>query len=188
MFKQGFYAREELLKIGFKSIGNNVKVSYNASIYGAENIVLGNDVRIDDFCLLSGKIELGNNIHIAAYSAIYGGDYGVYMDDFTCLSSRCVVYAKMDDFSGEFLTNPTVPEEYTNVTGGIVKIGRHVIIGSGSTVMPNVEIGEGVAVGSMSLIRHNLKPWGIYVGIPCKWLKGRKRSLLKLEEEYIKHR
>ena len=68
-----YYSEEELNNIGFKSIGTNVKLSKKSSIYGANEISLGNNVRIDDFCILSGKIRIGNYIHIAAYSALYGG-------------------------------------------------------------------------------------------------------------------
>jgi serine acetyltransferase len=49
-----FLSREKLMEIGFKSIGENVLLSSKASIYGPENIEIGNNVRIDDFCILSG--------------------------------------------------------------------------------------------------------------------------------------
>lgn len=49
----GFYSREQLEKIGFKSLGKNVLISDKSSIYSPENISIGNNVRIDDFCILS---------------------------------------------------------------------------------------------------------------------------------------
>ncbi len=69
-----FYSEEELSHVGFKSYGRNVLVSRKASIYGASEISLGDNVRIDDFCILSGRISFGNNIHLAAYSALWGGN------------------------------------------------------------------------------------------------------------------
>ena len=50
-----FYSKEELENIGFAEIGHNVLVSKKASIYKPELIEIGNNVRIDDFCILSGK-------------------------------------------------------------------------------------------------------------------------------------
>ena len=47
------YTREELEAIGFAQLGENVKISKKASIYGAANISIGNHVRIDDFCIIS---------------------------------------------------------------------------------------------------------------------------------------
>ena len=68
-----FLSDEELRKIGFKSLGTNVLISNKVSIYGAEFISIGDNVRIDDFCILSGKITFGNNIHIGAGSVVIGG-------------------------------------------------------------------------------------------------------------------
>lgn len=181
-----FYSDEEIRKIGFRSCGENVKISKKASIYGAENMVIGNNVRVDDFCLLSGKITFGNHIHIAAYSALFGGQTGIEMKDFSGLSSRCVVYAESDDYSGESLTNPTVPKCYSVITTGKVTLGKHVIVGTGSAILPGVTIGDGSAVGSMSLVNQSLAEWGIYVGIPCRFQKSRSTKLLNLETQLLK--
>lgn len=180
-----FYSNEELNEIGFKRLGTNVYISRRASIYSAQNIMIGDNVRIDDFCILSGNIVLGNNIHIAAYCCLFAGEYGIEMKDFSGLSSRCAVYALTDDYSGLYMTNPTIPDEYRNVTGGLVTIGRHSLIGTGSTILPGITIEDGVSVGSMSLITKDLPSWGIYVGIPCRKLKDRKKDLLQLENTYI---
>ena len=59
-----FYSDEELKKIRFKSLGENVLISKKASIYSPEKIIIGNNVRIDDFCILSGNIQIGNHVHI----------------------------------------------------------------------------------------------------------------------------
>ncbi len=177
-----FYTNEELAQLGFQSIGENVLISRKASIYGAQNMSIGSNVRIDDFCILSGKIVLGNYIHIAAYVALFGGSEGIFMEDFSGISSRCAVYAVSDDYSGNFMTNPTVPDACRNVCGGPVVLGKHALVGSGCTILPNVTIGEGTAVGSMSLINKSLEPWGLYTGIPCKRMKERSRELLKFEK------
>ncbi len=181
-----FYDYEELPLLGLKSFGKNVKISRKASIYQAGKISLGDDVRIDDFCVISGNVSLGSFIHIATHSALFGGVAGIVLEDFTTISSRCAVYALSDDYSGYAMTNPTVPDKYRNVIDGQVKIERHVIIGTGTTILPAVLIGEGAAVGAMSLVKESLEPWGIYVGIPCKMIRDRKRDLLNLETEFLK--
>jgi len=91
-----FYQQQELAELGLKSYGKNVIISRKCSIYGASNISIGNNVRIDDFCVLSGKIEIGNFVHIAAASLLFGGEHGIIMEDFSGLSSRCVIYAESD--------------------------------------------------------------------------------------------
>lgn len=182
---QGFFSREELLAIGFKSVGVDVRLSKKASIYGAKDIEVGDNVRIDDFCILSGKITIGNNVHIAAYSAIFGGTEGVFISDFANISSRVSVYSVNDDYSGETLTNPTIPNDYKNVTSAPVYIERHVIIGATSVVLPGVTLKEGSAFGSFSFIKNDSEPWSLNTGVPCKMIGRRKKELLNLEKTYL---
>ena len=183
-----FYDEKEFKGIGFKKIGHNVKISRKCSIYGSQNIIIGNNVRIDDFCILSGKIRLGNNIHVAAYSALYGGTDGIVIEDFANLSSRVTVYSVSDDYSGETMTNPTIPDKYKNVSSAPVFIGRHSIIGSNAIVLPGVTVSEGSSFGSFSFINHDSEPWSINVGIPFRKIKDRSKNLLQLEQEYLEEK
>lgn len=180
-----FYTKSELKKIGLKKMGENVLISRKASIYGAEKIVIGNNVRIDDFCILSGNIEIGDYVHIAAYVALYGGKEGIYIGDFSGISSRTCVYSESDDYSGETLTNPMIPDQYKRVNSKTVHIEKHVIVGSTSVVMPGVTLKEGSAFGCFSYINHDSEPWSINVGIPCTKVKNRKKDLLNLEKIHI---
>ena len=98
-----YYTDEELANLGIKSYGVNVKLSRYARLYSAESISIGDNVRIDDFCILSGHISLGSNIHISAYVALYGS-IGIVLEDYTGISPMSVIYSAMDDFSGDFLS------------------------------------------------------------------------------------
>lgn len=177
-----FYDKEELKSIGLKSFGRDVYISKKVSLYSPENIIIGDYVRIDDFCILSGEIKIGSFVHIAAYCALYG-KYGIEIEDYVGLSAKTIIYSASDDFSGEFLFGPTVPEEFKNVKGGKVIIKKYSIIGASCVVFPSITIGEGVAVGAMSLVKGNLESWGIYAGIPAKFIK--KRSLKLIEREKL---
>ena len=181
-----FLSENEISKIGFRSYGVNLKISRHACFYGASEMIIGDNVRIDDFCILSGHIEMGNFIHISAYSAIYGGDKGVYICDFASISSRTSIYAVNDDYSGEFLTNPTIPDKYKCVQREKVHIGKHAIIGSTSVVLPGVNIAEGSAFGSFTLINRDSEAWSVNIGIPFKKIKDRSRHLLEMEELFRK--
>jgi galactoside O-acetyltransferase len=181
-----FYTPAELSSLGLKGHGENVRISRKASIYCPERIEIGSNVRIDDFCILSGRIKLGDYIHIAAQSLLFGGESGIVMEDFSALSSRCAVYAESDDYSGDHLSNPTCPEQYRAPHGGEVVMKRHVIVGSGSTLLPGVLIGEGVAIGAMSLVIRDLPPWNICAGIPCRAIKARSRKVIALGDDLMK--
>ncbi|NJK98359.1 MAG: acyltransferase [Bacteroidales bacterium] len=182
MPENSFLSEEELHLIPFNSIGTNVKISRKASIYSPDMISLGNNVRIDDFCILSGEIKIGSFVHISAYSALYG-KFGIHLEDYVTISGRVIIYSQNDDYSGKFMTNPTLPKKFTNVTGGMVTCEKFAIIGAGSIVLPHVIIGEGAAVGSMSLVNKNIPPWKIYIGIPANYFKERERNIILLENE-----
>jgi len=179
-----FYSEEEINQMGFKSVGKNILISKKASFYSPETICIGNHVRIDDFCILSGNIVLGNYIHISAYCALYGA-YGIYMDDFTGLSPRTTIFSATDDFSGDYLIGPMIDKEYTHVIGGKVYIGKYSQIGANGVILPNVTIEEGVAVGALSLVNKSLSAWGIYAGIPVKFIKPRDKGLLVLKRKFL---
>lgn len=182
-----FLNNQDIEKIGFASIGENVKISDRASFYRADRISIGHNVRIDDFCVLSagdGGISIGNYIHIAVFTSLIGASE-IKLSDFSNLSSRVSIYSSNDDYSGAALMGPMIPVEYTNVNSAPVFIGRHAIIGSGSIVLPGALIGDGVSIGALSLVNKNCEAFGVYVGIPARRVKERLRDFLKVEEEFI---
>ena len=86
------------------------------------------------------------------------------------------------------MTNPTIPSEFTNVTVAPVILEKHVIVGSGSVVLPGAHLAEGVAIGTLSMVNRPLEPWGIYGGVPVRRLKNRCDTLLELEKQYLKYK
>jgi acetyltransferase-like isoleucine patch superfamily enzyme len=180
-----FLSEEELNSMNFKYLGKNVKISDKASIYNPELIEIGDHSRIDDFCVISGKVSLGRNVHIAVHCNVAGGEKGVRMDDFSGLAYGCHVFSQSDDYSGATLTNPTVAAKYKNETKLPVHLKRHVIVGACSVILPGVVVEEGTSVGAMSMITKSTDSWSIYFGIPAKKIKARKKDLLELEKDYL---
>jgi galactoside O-acetyltransferase len=180
-----FYSQSDLKKIGFKKIGENVLISDKVSIYGAKNISLGDNVRIDDFCIISageGGIKIGNYVHIACYASIIGKEE-VILGDFSGISAKVSVYSSSDDYSGAYLTNPMVPEEFTNVISKPVLLREHVIVGANSVILPGVSLGFGVAVGALSLVTKSFDDFVIIAGSPAKVIKPRKKNIIDLEHK-----
>ena len=173
-----FYSQEELSQVGFKKIGKNVLVSRFARFYSPEKISIGNNVRIDDFCILSGCITLGSHIHISPYVALYGA-LGIVFEDYSGISAHSIIYSAMDDFGGDYLVGSIHPKEKTNVTGGKVVLKKYTQIGANCVVFPNLTIGEGSVVGACSLVNKPIEEWGVYAGIPVKRIKSRSKKLLE---------
>jgi len=181
-----YLSNAEIKSIGFKHTGKNVLISDKSTFYNAGQISIGDNVRIDDFCVFSageGGINIGNNIHIAVFCSLIGAG-NINISDFSNISSRVSIYSSNDDYSGQYMTNPTIPPRYTNVTSADVHIGTHVIIGSGCIILPGINISDGVAVAALSLIKHNCESFFLYAGVPARKVKERSRKLLEIEEQY----
>jgi len=182
-----FLNDEQIKAMCFKSVGDNVQLSDKATYYNCKNISIGNNSRIDDFCVLSageGGIELGSYVHIAIGSSVIGAAK-ITIKDFAGLSSRVSIYSSNDDYSGNYMTNPTVPSKFTNVSHAPVTIGKHVIVGSGTVILPNVTLEDGVAIGALSLVNKNCEAFGVYIGVPLKKIKERSKELLFLEAKFV---
>ena len=182
-----FLTDDELKALGLGSYGKKVLISNRASIYGAANLHIGDNVRIDDFVVISagaGGIYIGSHIHIAVYTSLIGAGR-IDLHDFCNLSSKVSIYSSNDDYSGERMTNPTVPDAYKNVTNSPVSIGRHSIVGAGAIILPGVTIGDGCSIGALSMVNRNCDAFSVYAGVPAKYLKQRSDKLLELEKQYL---
>lgn len=180
-----YLPREALERMGFKSLGVNVLISDKASIYNADKIEIGDNSRIDDFCVVSGKVILGKFNHITPMCLIAGGEPGIYFEDFCTLAYGVKVFAQTDDYSGETMTNSLVCKKYKKEKFEKVNVGKHVIIGAGAIVFPGVNLAEGCSVGAMTLVNRSTEPWGIYLGNPARRIKERKKDLLDLEKKFL---
>lgn len=182
-----FLSVKELIAIGFKKIGTNVKISRLAQFYNPENIIIGNHVRIDAFSILSSGNEpfvLENYIHIASGVYIWG-NIGFHMKSFSNISAGSKIYTQSDSYCGNYLMGPSVPITYRKVYGSPLILEKHSIIGAGSILLPGIKMGEGVAIGSNSLVTKDCKPWSIYVGSPAKFMKERSNKLLEWEKKLL---
>lgn len=186
----GMYSRDALERMGFAALGEGVQVSQLASFHGVSRIALGDNTRIDDFCVLSagaGGIAIGRHVHVAVFCSLIGAGR-ITLGDYSNLSSRVAVYSSSDDYSGTLMTNPTIPGEFTGVRHADVRVGRHVIVGAGSVILPGITLEEGVAVGALSLVNRDCSAFGIYGGQPARRLKERSRQLLEVETRFLASR
>ncbi len=180
-----YLSRDILEQMDFKCLGKNVRISDKASVYNPDQIEIGDNSRVDDFCVISGRIRIGKFVHIAPMCLVAGGDEGVVFEDFSGLAYGVKIFTKSDDYSGRTLTNPTVDIKYKNEKSKKVCLGKHVIVGTDSIIFPGVHLAEGCSVGAMALVNRSTKPWGVYAGNPARRLKERKNDLLELEHKFL---
>jgi galactoside O-acetyltransferase len=148
-----------------QDFGPGVTAYDGARIIGAENIIFGSPVLIDDFSLVVARdpIVIGDYVHIACFSSITGGER-VDIGDFSAVSQGARLLTGTDDFIHGGFGNSTVPTEYRNAKRAPISVGRFCIVGANAVVLPGVTIGEGAVVGANSVVTRDLEPWGVYVG------------------------
>lgn len=171
--------------INLESVGSDVVVWETTKVVDPQKTSIGNSVIVDDFVFLCGGIKtiIGSFVHIASFTSITGGGE-LLMEDFTGLSSGVRVFTGNEDYSGDYLTNPTVPYPYRMPVRSFVHIKKHAIVGANTVILPGVVIGEGAAIGANSLVTKDCKPWTVYFGSPAKVIKSRpKDKILFLEEK-----
>lgn len=186
-YGNAYLTGQKLRELGMKNVGDSVQVHETCVLVGLENISIGNHVRIDPFCRLiaaQGFIKIGSHVHIGS-SGFYSGAEGIAMEDFANIGHSVSIFTHNDDFSGAVLTGSAVPEKYLRQSKGPVTLRRHVVLATSAIVLPNVEVGEGVMVGALSLVKTSLAPWGIYAGVPVRRIRDRGRQLLELEKQLL---
>lgn len=172
--------------MGFAQLGKNVQLSRTVEIQDPSMISLADNVRIDAFVVVttgkSGFLRVGNNTHIAD-SVRLAAAGGLKIGDYVGLATKVNVLTASDDYSGKGMVGPLAPENATRGTFSLTTIEDFAVVGTASTIFPGCSLGQGVAVGAMSLVNRRLPPWGVYSGVPVKFLKRRERSLLGFIEK-----
>ena len=149
MKMSGFYSKEELEAMHFKSLGKNVSISRKASLYHTEEMEIGNNVRIEDFCVLNGNITIGNNVLTGRYVYISDNSHG-------------------KNIESELNTPPSLRPLYAK---GPVVIGNNVWIGESARILSGVTIGDGAIIGANAVVTHDVPSGAVVGGVPAKVIK-----------------
>lgn len=171
-----FLSAEELAELDFAFLGNDVLIHSTCVLVNTPRMAIGHGVRIDPFCVLSpGKsLTIGDHVHVASQCILMGSET-IALGDFAGLSHGVKILSASDDFVGGALIGPTIPDEFRNVDARPVTLGRHVVIGAGSLVLPGSVLDEGATIGSLSLVRGHVAAWSVSTGTPARKVRDRDR-------------
>ena len=174
----------DLDQLGY--LGQNVIIGKTVRIRYPHLVNIGDNCIIDDFTYISTSLHLEANVHISASCSIIGGAASyVNIGEFSTFAPNVTVAAGSDDYKSGIAT-PLVPKQFkADLEIGIINIGKHCILGSGSVVLPNVTFGNFSALGALSLAKENLDEGGLYAGIPAKRIGDRNMDeIQRLENEW----
>ena len=142
-----------------------MKIDENVVIYGGFrirapwNISIGKGTVVGDGVQLDGRngLVIGENVNI---------------------SSEVYIYTEQHDINDEYFESRD--------SGGCVKIGDRVWLSSRTTILPNVNVGEGAVLASGALAAKDLEAYSVYAGLPAKKIGVRNKNLkYKFDGSYI---
>lgn len=151
------------LVIGNDSLIRSHSIFYEGSRFGQrlmtghrvtvrEKIIAGENLQIGTLSDLQGHTKIGN--YVRFHSSVHIGQQS-FIDDFVRIYPYTV------------LTND--PHPPSSVVIG-VRIHKYAIIATMCCILPGVQIGENALVGAGSLVKDNVEPETVVVGVPAKYL------------------
>ena len=171
----------ELRELGFRALGDDVRIDRRAAIFGAPAISIGSHVRIDCFAVITAgpaEVHLGSFTHIAAHTYLSGSQGGIVLGVGTGVAPFAALYSAVEDYSDGHLTNPSVPIDFRRTSAGPIVTERHVAIGSSSVVLAGLRLGFGCSIGALSLVNRSVRDFEIVHGNPIRRIGRRNADLL----------
>ena len=143
-------------------LGNGVKLAKFINLYGCE---IGDDTKIGAFVEIQKNASVGKRCKISSHTFICEG---VTIEDHVFVGHGVTFindsYPRATTASGDLQTEADWKVEPTTVQRGAS-------IGSGSTILCNVTIGEGAIVGAGSVVTRDVPAGTIVAGNPARVLR-----------------
>ena len=149
------YTRQELLDLGFATVGDNPVVSRDVRFYAIEGSI-GNDIRIDSYSILTGNIELGDNVHISPFCFLSATGGKIAMAANSGIGSHVALLTRSDDYAAPDLANHAKLE-------GDITIGKRTIVGTGCKIFPGITVGHDVSIGANCAVASDIKAGDVVI-------------------------
>jgi acetyltransferase-like isoleucine patch superfamily enzyme len=195
----GLFLRKSLYPLLLGACGRNVIFGQNVVLRHPHKIRLGDDVVVDDNCLLDAKgegnrgITIGSGVFIGRNTILSckngdidvesGANIGFNCELFsasrvsvganTLLAAYCYVIGGDHDFS-----DPSTPVLEQRRTSAGVRVGMGAWLGAGAKILDGVTVGDGAVIGAAAVVREDVPPGAIAAGVPAKIVGQRDRTAL----------
>jgi acetyltransferase-like isoleucine patch superfamily enzyme len=191
----GIFLRSIFYRFLFKKIGKDVNFGRNITIRHPHKITIGNNVVIDDNCMLDAKgttnkgIEIKNGVFIGRNTILVCKDGNITIEENTNISynselcsandlnigKNSLISAYVFFVAGDHtynITDKPIIEQAGRSQG--INVGENCWFGVKSTVFDGVNIGNDSIIGASAVINSDIPPFSVAVGIPAKVIKSRK--------------
>jgi acetyltransferase-like isoleucine patch superfamily enzyme len=176
------------------SCGRNVVFGQNVVLRHPHKIHIGDNVLVDDNCLLDAKgetnrgIRIGSGVFIGRNTILSCKNGDIELADGTNVGFNCEIFsasrvtvgkdALIAAYSyviggGHDFSNPSAAVLAQSRTSAGVSIGDGAWLGAAVKVLDGVAIGAHAVVGAGAVVRDDIAPHAIAVGVPARVVSSR---------------
>lgn len=193
----GLFLRQKLYAFLFKSMGRGCIIGRNVSIRNPQNMVLGNNVTIDDNCLLdargsgedgfclgdeviinrscivlakTGPIHLGNRTSVGSNGVLVSID-GLTTGEAVLFAGGCCLSGGMYKFDDPY--TPIMDQE--TYSKGPITIGVGAWLGSNALILDGIAVGAGAIIGAGAVVTKDVPQGGVAVGVPARLVRQKSK-------------
>ena len=191
----GIFLRSKLYPMLFKKSGKNIFIGRNVTFRHLKKINLGNNVVIDDNCMIDAKGEnnegifFEDNVFIGRNSIIYCKNGDIKLEKNVNISSNCTIFSsnyvhmKKNSIVGAYSyflsggeydykdkTTPFSQQSGMNTKGKLI-IGENCWFGARVTVLDSACVGNNCVVGAGTVVTKKISNNSLVLGVPGKIVK-----------------
>jgi len=182
----------------FKSAGKNVLFGRGLTIRHPAKITIGDNVVIDDYCVLDAKgegnpgIRIGDNSFITRNTVLGCKNGSIEIGSGVSIGNNCIVHS-IDESSVKIGDNVVIAAYCYIVGGGNyhserldmpialqgtyskggIEIGDGVWLGASVKVLDGVRVGKDSIIGTGAVVNRDVPDFAVAVGAPAKVIKSR---------------
>lgn len=191
----GILLRSKFYPLILGKVGRNVAFGVNVAIRHPGKILIGDNVVIDDMCVLDAKgennrgLRIGNGVFIGRGTILTCHNGDIVIEDNCNIGFNCVIsslgsivikknnlmaaccYLVGGNHDSDRLDIPILFQGRS--AQGIV-LDENIWLGAGVKVLDGVTIGRDCIIGAGAMVNENIPAWKIAVGTPAKVVKDRR--------------
>jgi acetyltransferase-like isoleucine patch superfamily enzyme len=193
----GLALRKSCYPLLLGSCGRGVVFGQNVSLRHPRKLHIGDNVVVDDNCLLDAKgasnrgIRIGNGVFIGRNTILSCKDGDIELADGANIGFNCEIFSASSVRVGpnalmaaysyviggdhDFSDAGTSVLEQARTSAG-VQIGEGAWIGAGAKILDGVTIGDHAIVGAGAVVRESVPPYTVAVGVPARVVSKREPS------------
>jgi acetyltransferase-like isoleucine patch superfamily enzyme len=193
----GFLLRKLLYPRLLGACGRNVSFGVNVTLRHPRKIRLGDDVAVDDGCVLDAKgtanegIRIGRRVFLGRNTILACKDGDIVLDDGVNISYQCAVFSA----SSVRIGADTLLAAFCYVVGGGhefgrtdvpvirqgrpskgIDVGRGCWLGAGAAILDGVSVGHDAVIGAHAVVTDDVPAFAIAAGAPARVVRDRREA------------